>query len=911
MPTISWNEIKLRAVAFSNEWKGETRERAESQSFWNDFFNVFGINRRRVATFEEPVKKIDDSKGFVDLLWKGNILIEHKSKGKNLDTAYREATEYFPGLTEKELPKLILVSDFSRFRVYDLDENNTIHEFSIKDLVNNVHLFGFIAGYQKKIYKEEDPVNTEAAELMGKIHDKLLYNGYTGHYLEVYLVRLLFCMFADDTGIFEKDLFHEYIETKTNEDGSDLAAHLTMLFQVLNTPEKERLLNLDEALNVFPYINGKLFEEMLPGASFDSDMRNKLIECCQLDWGRISPAIFGSLFQSVMDPETRRNLGAHYTSEKNILKLIKPLFLDELKIKFGNVKNNSAKLIEFHHELARLKFLDPACGCGNFLIITYRELRLLELEILKKLFMSPKGVERKSNLSTQQLFNLDTFCKIDVDHFYGIELGEFPCRIAEVAMWMIDHQMNQRVSEAFGEIYTRLPLKKSANITIGNALRIDWESIVTKEEIFCILGNPPFTGKQFQSDEQKSDLKLIFKDVTGSGVLDYVTAWYLKAALYIQDTKIKVGFVSTNSISQGEQVGILWNELYRYGMKIHFAHRTFKWKNEARGVAAVFVVIIGFAQFDVDEKYIYEYHNASSDAHEIKVKNINPYLVEGNDIVILKRNTPVSDVHPISFGSMPNDGGNLLLSDDAKKTLLENEPNAKKFIKPLLSANQYLNGQKRWCIWLVDAQPNEIRALPEIVNRINKVKEHRLGSTREATRRLADKSYLFAEIRQPTSEYILIPRHSSENRDYIPFGFFDKNYIASDSCLTISDADMYEFGILTSLMHMTWVKYVCGRIKGDYRYSNEIVYNNFPWPVNPKKEYVLSVKSNSKKVLDVRKEFNGNSLSDLYDPLTMPQKLATAHKKLNKAVDLCYRKESFANDIIRMTFLLNLFENII
>ena len=581
MPTISWNEIKKRAVAFSNEWKDESRERAESQSFWNDFFHVFGIHRRRVATFEAPVKKIDDSQGYIDLLWKGNILIEHKSKGKSLDTAYSEAKDYFPGLKEEELPKYILVSDFSRFRLYNLDKNIQ-NEFGIQELIDNVQLFGFIAGYKKREYKEQDPVNTAAAELMGEIHDKLLDSGYEGHILEVYLVRLLFCMFADDTRIFEKDLFLDYLENKTHEDGSDLAAHLTTLFQVLNTPPDKRLKTLDEDLNAFEYINGKLFEEMLPVASFDSDMRNKLIECCHLDWGQISPAIFGSLFQSVMNPEARRNLGAHYTSEKNILKLIKPLFLDDLWAEFHRVKNNTRNLKKFHENLANLKFLDPACGCGNFLIITYRELRLLEIEILKELLMSPKGAGKKIKSSTQQVFNLKEFCKIDVDNFYGIEIEEFPCRITEVAMWMIDHQMNMEISDTFGDIYTRLPLKNSANITIGNALRIDWKSIIPPEELSYILGNPPFAGKEFQNTEQKNDMNIIFEGVSGAGVLDYVTAWYLKAAQYIHDTEIKVGFVSTNSISQGEQVGILWNVLYNYDMTIHFAHRTFKWKNEAK-----------------------------------------------------------------------------------------------------------------------------------------------------------------------------------------------------------------------------------------------------------------------------------------------------------------------------------------
>lgn len=898
---LSWNEIKSRALQFSKEWENESNEDAEAKSFWDDFFNNFGISRRRVATFEKLVNKLDDKQGYIDLLWKGVILIEHKSRGKDLDKAYKQAIDYFPGLKESELPQYVLVSDFARFRLYNLEEN-TQNEFELKDLVNNVHLFGFIAGYQKKSYKEEDPVNIKAAEYMGKLHDKLKEIGYKGHSLEVYLVRLLFCMFADDTGIFEKNLFLEYIETKTNIDGSDLASHLTTLFFVLNTPEDQRLTNLDETLNSFPYINGKLFEENLPPASFDSHMRQILMDCCALDWGKISPAIFGSLFQSVMDSEMRRNIGAHYTSEKNILKLIKSLFLDELWNEFKKVKNNRNKLNEFHEKIAKLKFFDPACGCGNFLIIAYRELRLLEIEILKLLFSTDYQ-------SGQHVLNLNTIFKLDVDTYYGIEIEEFPARIAEVSMWMMDHQMNMKVSEEFGIYLVRLPLTKCANIVNSNALRIDWNTIIPNDQLSFILGNPPFIGKQHQTTIQKEDMDIVFEKVNGAGVLDYVTSWYIKAAKYIHNTSIKVAFVSTNSISQGEQVGIFWNELFnRYGIKIHFAHKTFKWSNEARGMAAVFVVIIGFANFDVTEKYIYEYDDPKSDAHELKVNNINPYLVEGDDIVVLKRRSPLCDVQDISYGSMPNDDGNLLLSDDEKNELLLKEPSAIKFIKPLLSAREFLNNEKRWCLWLVDIQPNELKNLPEISRRVQQVKEHRQKSNREATKKLANYPTLFGENRQPETEYVLIPLHSSENRKYIPMGFFDKNSIANNSCSVIPQSSLYHFGVMMSLMHMTWVNYVCGRLEGRYRYSNEIVYNNFPWPDNPSDKNIKQVETKAQKVLDSRMEFPNSSLADLYDPIAMPPKLMKAHQELDRAVDLCYRSNPFTNETKRIEYLFELFE---
>jgi len=713
---LSWNEIKDRALQFSKEWIDETRERAEKDSFWNDFFNVFGISRRRVATFEEPVKKLGEKQGFVDLFWKGTLLIEHKSKGKDLDKAYSQATDYFPGLKEHELPKYILVSDFEKIKLYDLEEK-TEHEFQLKDFYKNVKLFGFIAGYQKRSFKEEDPVNVKAAELMGKLHDQLKSFGYEGHPLEVYLVRLLFCLFADDTGIFEKDIFKEFIEQKTNEDGSNLGALIAQFFQVLNTPRKRRFTNLDEQLNAFPYINGKLFEENLPIAAFNSKMRSILLEASGLDWGKISPAIFGSLFQSVMNPEERRNLGAHYTSEKNILKLIKPLFLDELREEFEKVKSSKPKLNEFHKKLSTLKFLDPACGSGNFLIITYRELRQLEIEILRELYKRGELV-----------LDISDIVWLDVDQFYGIEYDEFAARIAETAMWLIDHQMNMKISEEFGQYFVRLPLRKAAKIVNTNALQIDWQEVVPKTELSYILGNPPFYGKQYQTKKQKEDMKLVFTNVKGAGVLDYVTAWYIRAAQYIQGTKIKVAFVSTNSISQGEQVGILWNELFnKYRIKIHFAHRTFNWKNKAKGNAAVHVIIIGFANFDIKDKFIFEYEDINGEPHEVKAKNINPYLVEGIDMILLKRNKPICNSPEMKYGSMPNDNGYYLFDKKEMNDFLSIEPKANNFIRKFIGGREFINNIDRFCLWIKDIKPTTLKSLPNVMKRVEKVKQNRMN----------------------------------------------------------------------------------------------------------------------------------------------------------------------------------------
>jgi len=944
---LSWNEIKSRALLFTQEWKDEVSEDAEAKSFWDDFFNVFGISRRRVASFEQQVRLTPSPKGegrgevkqgYIDLLWKGIILIEHKSRGKDLEKAYKQAKDYFPGLTEKELPRYILVSDFERFKLYDLEDNQQ-YEFKLSQLVDHVHLFGFIAGYQKRTYKEQDPVNIEAAELMGRLHDKLKDIGYEGHALELYLVRLVFLLFADDTNIFEKGIFYDYLDLTTEEDGSDLAATLAQLFEVLNTPKEKRLRNINESLNAFPYVNGKLFEEHLPTAAFDSQMRKILMDCCLLDWGKISPAIFGSLFQSVMDAKARRNLGAHYTSEKNILKLIKPLFLDELYSEYTSVKDSKAKLQKLQDKIASLRFLDPACGCGNFLIIAYREIRLLEIEIIKTLL---KLQGYREEVIREARMDIAALVKCDVDRFYGIEYEEFPAQIAQVAMWLIDHQMNETVSRIFGEYMVRIPLRKSATIIHGNALRTDWQSLIdplpwekSQPKYDYILGNPPFIGQQLMNTAKKADMDIIFHAVNGAGVLDYVTAWYIKAAKYMQeynfvnqaeDTSIeqplrrtlvqdnngqqtKTAFVSTNSISQGEQVGLLWNELFnKYKIKIHFAHRTFNWKNEARGNAAVHVIIIGFANFDLKDKLLYEYQNIKSEPHELVVKNISPYLLEGKDIILPSLSKPLNkNIPEIKRGNSPYDGGYFLFSENEKNEFLSKEPQSIIFFKHFLGAREFINGIPKWCLWLKDANPDLMRKSPLVLDRIRKVKEFRENSPGKETQSYAKTPSLFRDKNNP-SHFIVIPRVSSENRPFIPIGFFDKEYIAGDTCMAIMDGSLYNFGFLCSTMHMSWVKYTCGRLKSDFRYSKDIVYNNFPWPENPNEKQVQAVEAAAQNVLDARAQFPNASLADLYDPNTMPPVLVKAHQALDKAVDLCYRSQPFINETKRIEYLFELYD---
>lgn len=894
---LSWNEIKDRAFSFSKEWAGTSNEEADAKPFLVEFFNVFGISSKRVSSFEHRVKKLDDRDGYIDLLWKGTILIEMKSRGKNLDKAYQQAKDYLHGLKDHELPKCILISDFEHFRLYDLEEEKTI-EFRLNEFVHNVHHFGYLLGYQKKIYKEQDPANIKAAELMGKLHDRLEEIGYTGHALEVYLVRILFLMFAEDTTIFNKQQFQEYIEQRTSVDGSDLAAKLQELFQVLNTPKEKRFKNLDEQLADFPYVNGKLFEENLPTASFDTKMRQALLECCYIDWSKISPAIFGSMFQSVMNPKERRNLGAHYTSETNILKLIKPLFLDDLWKEFESIKDSKNKLHEFHKKLSTLKFLDPACGCGNFLVITYRELRLLEIEIL-----------RASNKSGQRVIDVRDIIWLDVDMMCGIEYEEFPARIAEVAMWLIDHQMNMQISNEFGQYFVRLPLKKTAKIVHGNALQTNWEDLIPIDELSFIIGNPPFLGKKEQNATQKYDMDFVFSEIKGTGILDYVTAWYLKAAQLIQKTKIKVAFVSTNSISQGEQVGVLWQILFnKYQIKIHFAHQTFSWSNEAKGNAGVHVIIVGFANFDSNEKRIFEYENVKGEPHEIKVKNINPFLIEGKDTTVESRKSPICNVPEIVYGSFALDDGNYTLSEEERNEIISENESTEKFIKPFIGGRELLHSEKRYCLWLSEAEPVDIRSNRKVKERVEAVKKWRSNSNRVNTKKLAETPTLFAEVRQPKTSYLAFPTVSSVNRKYIPIAFLSPNIIASNQLYVLPNATLFHFGILTSSMHMSWVKYICGRLKSDYRYSASIVYNNYPFPEKPTDKQIKAIEERAQGVLDARASFPNRSLADLYDPLTMPSVLVKAHNELDKAVDLAYRPQAFTSEANKMIFLFELYE---
>lgn len=931
MPRLSQSEIRNNAIAFVHEWRDETRERAESQTFWNEFLQIFGIKRRQVAIFEKAVKKNNQNTGAIDLFWRGVLLVEHKSLGANFDKASSQAFEYLENLGEDELPELVLISDFQHFRLFNLETDEEA-SFRLEDLPNRIQLFGAISGYQKREYKEQDPVNIKVAMKLGDLHDALEASGYTGHKLEAFLVRLVYCLFADDTGVFlPRDSFQYFLKEKTAEDGSNLGAMLAQLFQVLDTPEAGRQTTLDDDLKAFPHVNGALFAGRFDLPFFSRQMRRLLIEACEFDWSKVSPAIFGSLFQSVMDREKRRNLGAHYTSEKNILKVIHGLFLDDLLAEFESVKNNLNKLRAFHEKLGRLRFFDPACGSGNFLVITYREIRRLELQVIKQLHLLSGGERAAFQFKTEEL------SKIDVNSFYGIEYEEFPAEIARVALWLTDHLANMELSAELGVPYTRLPLEHTPNIVHGNALRIDWRDVVGEpDENLYILGNPPFVGGKMMDAAQREDMAYVCSDVPNYGLLDYVCAWYIKAVKYIgRDSPAgrsltvregsdsadapalpngqasaldtRVAFVSTNSITQGEQVGVLWTYLLSKGVKIHFAHRTFKWNNEASGNAQVHVVIIGFSLKDTKRKRLFDYEQPKAESREVLVQNINPYLVDTSDMTVARRQRPISNVPEIRIGNKPIDAGNYLFTRAERDVFLELEPSARTLFRRWMGADEFLKGIERWCLWLGDSLPQEIKRMPEVIKRVDSVRRYRATSKSAPTRKIADTPTRFHVENIPTSPYLVIPEVSSERRTYIPIGFLKPEVLSSNKLRVMPEATLFHFGILTSLMHNAWMRVVSGRLESRYQYSINIVYNNFPWPQAPTDAQRARVEAAAQGILDARAKFDGATLADLYDPLTMPKELLDAHRANDEAVDACYGNRRFKTELERLEFLFDLY----
>jgi len=909
---LSWNEIRVRAARFAEEWKNAHYERGESQTFYNEFFEVFGVTRRRVASFEEPVRLLGDKRGFLDLFWKGVLLVEQKSAGRDLARAKQQALDYFPGLKEHELPRYVLVSDFQNFELYDLDEDKRAR-FTLHQLPDHIEDFAFILGVQKRTFRDQDPVNIEASELMGQLHDALKASGYEGHDLERFLVRLVFCLFADDTGIFEpRDIFSALITDRTSPDGSDTGQWISQLFDVLNAPIEVRQRTLDQDLAQFPYVNGDLFEQRLPIPAFNTSMRNLLIAACTFSWDAISPAIFGSLFQSVMNPRERRSQGAHYTTEKNILKVIEPLFLDELRAEFKQLSQRRdggrQKALEaFHDKLSTLRFFDPACGCGNFLIISYRELRQLEIDLLKVL-----------RQNGQLELDVAKMSQIDVDQFYGIELGEFAARIAEVALWMMDHIMNNRLSLEFGESYARIPIKKSPHILNADAIETKWSDLIVPANCSYILGNPPFAGSKMQSPAQREQVRRVAHLGGSGGTLDYVTAWFITAGEYLRLSAARVGFVATNSITQGEQVAQLWPLLFdRYGLEITFAHRTFAWGSDARGMAHVHVVIVGLCRRSQEPpvKRLFSYDDLRGDPTESQHPALTPYLFDAGNVtnrhlVVDETSRPLCNVPRLISGSQPIDDGNYIFDEAERAEFLAREPAAERYLRPFVGGEEYINGQKRWILSLQKASPQELRAMPNVIERMRNVRAYRAKSKRKSTMAIADTPERYNVEAIPDQPFLAIPEVSSERREYVPIGWLEPPTIPSNKLRFIKNADLWHFGILTSRIHMAWVRHVGGRLKSDFQYSIGIDYNAFPWP-EATDEQRAKIRSLAQAVLDARAEFPNSTLADLYDVDVMPHQLRKAHQELDKAVDKLYRPNAFTGDRDRVEHLFGLYEKLV
>jgi hypothetical protein len=883
---VNWSQIRDNAIVFQDRWKDASgNERSEAQTFVYELLrDVYGVDPRRVATFEQKVHPTTDTNGYIDMFWPGRILIEMKSKGRSLDKAHDQARKYaFAIPNDDDLPLVIMVCDFFNIRIYNLLTNQVV-EFKTCNLSDNVHHLDVLTDQVAQVGLVTDKeLNTQAAYKMAKLHDKLKENRYAGHDLEVYLVRILFCLFADNTGIFNKSQFHKYI-LSSKADGSDLAGKITMLFEVLNTPREERMATLAPELLDFPYVDGKLFEDTIRSASFDASMRSLLLECCEFDWSTISPAIFGAMFQSVMDPAKRTALGEQYTPQYIIQKMLKPLMINDLYAEFEACKNHPVMLEAFHQKLASTRILDPACGCGNFLVVAYMLLRRLEIEVIRAKY--PK------NEDLPESFILNNEIIVNVNQFYGFDIEDFPCQIAIAGMWLIDHKMNVEAAKEFGRPFIRIPLSEKANIFNLDALKTDWASIVDKKKITYIVGNPPFIGAK-KPDYPREDMRRLFAEYPNAGLLDAVAGWYLCAAKYMQGTPIKAAFVSTNSIVQGEQVSALWEPLIKsLNIEIIFGYRPFKWTNEARDMAIVHCVIIGFQAFHSDcDKFIFD-----SDGVPQKHDLINPYLDGLPEITFLhRRNTPLCAVPEIGIGNKPIDGGKYLFTKEQKDVFIQEEPASEKWFREWYGAEEFLSKKPRYCLWLGDCEPDELARMPKALERVDAVRRFRQRSRSSGTRALASRPLRFHVENMPSVPYLVIPEVSGENRDYIPMGFMAPTVLCSNLVKLMPGATLYHFGILTSSVHMIWTRAVCGRLEERYRYSEKIVFNNFPWPtVNERQRQ--KVVSLAQAIIDIRDKYPNTTYKVLYNKQTMPDDLQAAHEALDKYVKRLYGLSAGSSD---------------
>ena len=906
--TLSINAIRERCVKFAYDWSdcvGD--EKQDGHEFMRELMKCFGITKRKAISYERRSNRASTGRqGYIDALIPGKALIEMKSAGKDLNKAEEQALDYIHDLADVETPRLLIISDFRRIRIVDLDSEMATDgsgdagrtEFRLTQLPDHVDDLKFLAGYGMVQVgsREQEEASIRAARVMADLYEALDGSGYSDHEASIFLIRTLFCLYGDDAGLWERDLFAEFLDARTREDGSDLGAQLALLYQTLNTPVERRQSTLDELISRFPYVNGGIFAEPLSIPSFSSAMREELVRACAFDWSGISPAVFGSLFQAVKSPEARRELGEHYTSETNILKTLGPLFLDDLRERFAEHTHDLAKLKELRQELRDLRIMDPACGCGNFLVVAYRELRSLDTEILVRI--RELELARKDNDEFQATMFFDdrgehAEIMVQLDHFFGIEIEEWPARIAQTALHLAHHQANREMERLLGQAPSILPLSTSAQITIGNALRTEWTQVCPPSPTVRIVGNPPFIGQYLRSEEQTDDLRFVWGDGY-DGYLDYVTGWFIKAAQYFQSVPRggRFAFVSTNSIAQGVPVVALFRPLLEGSWRIRFAHQTFAWTSEAPGAAAVHCVITGFDRGAPHEKapaLLFTYSSPKSQPAVAPVEHISPYLIEGANIFIEARTRPLSPILPeVRFGSKPADGGNLIVEMEDYREFLE-DPIASKYLRPFSNARELLHGLNRWCLWMAGSNfdSRDIQRSLLLKERVSACKEFRLNSRKKATNESAKTAHLFQENHQPTVPFVAIPRVISESRHFYTVAHLDEETIASDALFTALDPDGFLFAIISSSMFITWQRAVGGHMKSDLRFSNKIVWNTLPLPEVSDKLRTEIIAA-GQGVLDARAEQPGVSLADMYNPLAMAPSLLKAHRVLDRAVDRAF-----------------------
>lgn len=896
--TMTDKQQSAAAAAFAERWKGRGYERGESQPFWIDLLsNVYGIDTptNGFITFEDH--RMVDSSNFIDgRIPSTKVLIEQKSLGKDLRKGihqsdgsllnpFQQARRYVVSLPVSEHPRWIVTCNFSEFLVYDMEQpNGEPEQILLENLGKEYYRLQFLVDAKNEHLRKEMEVSMQAGEIVGRIYEALLkqYDDNSPEalrWLNILCVRIVFCLYAEDAGIFSHDQFHDFLVTY---EAKDLRRALRDLFEVLNTPKEQRSKYLQTELAAFPYTNGGLFSETIEIPQFTDELKQKLLQNASLDfdWSEISPTIFGAVFESTLNPETRRSGGMHYTSIENIHKVIDPLFLNDLRAELDAIldekveKQRVRKLDAYQDKLASLTFLDPACGSGNFLTETYLSLRRLENEAIRSKYHDQTMIGAFMNP-----------IKVSIHQFYGIEINDFAVTVATTALWISEAQMMAETEKIVTFEDNFLPLKSYSNIHEGNALRTDWETVVPKSHLTYIIGNPPFVGYSLQSKEQKEDILSVFVDIDGkpfktAGKIDYVAGWYYKAAQLMQHTNIRAALVSTNSITQGEQVAAIWKPLKEmFGVHIDFAHRTFRWDSEASLKAHVHCVIVGFSNVNVP-KVIYD------NDKQKKTDNINAYLIDAPDVYIESRKLPLCNVPEMVTGNRPADGGHLIIEAEDYADFIKHEPSSQKYIKKLLGAAEFINNKERWCLWLVDASPSELRKMPLVLARIQACKEDRENAPDESRRKLAMTPHLFREQLNPETS-IVIPVVSSERRRYIPMAYIDKNVICTDRIKFLPNANYYHFGILNSNVHMAWMRAVCGRLKSDYNYSKDIVYNNFPWPT-PTEEQKAKIEQTAQAILDARALYPNSSLADLYDELTMPVELRKAHQENDRAVMAAY-----------------------